>query len=67
MNSDVIKEIWIDKTGSICIQPKSDRSAMGVYWNSSEGFLYPRIIGSWSPTDGFRQILAAVRNEYRCK
>jgi hypothetical protein len=40
---------------------------MGVYWNSSERFLYPRIIGSWSPTDWFRQILKVARDEYGCK
>lgn len=73
MNSDAIEEIWIGTAGSICVKPKSEkfeyiyRSAMGIDWNSSEGFLYPRIIGSWLPTDWFRQILAAVRNEYRCE
>ena len=72
MNSDVIKKMWIDNTGSLCIQPVSERfeyiyrSAMGIDWNSSEGFLYPRIIGAWQPADWFRQILAAVRNEYYC-
>jgi|LSQX01.1.fsa_nt_gb hypothetical protein len=70
MNSDVIKEIWIDSAGSICVKPKSKRfeyiyrSAMGIDWNSTEGFLFPRLLGSWSPADWFRQILAAVRNEY---
>jgi hypothetical protein len=73
MDSDVIKQIWLDTTGSICVKPNSKRfdyiyrSAMGIYWNSSEGFLYPRIVGSWSPTDWFRQILAADRNEYHCE
>ncbi len=73
MKSDVIKEIWIDNTGNLCIRPKSERfeyiyrSAMGVYWNSSERFLYPRIIGSWSPANWFRQILKAVRDEYGCE
>jgi hypothetical protein len=73
MDLDLIKKIWIDNTGALCVQPKTERfeyiyrSAMGVYWNSPEGFLYPRLLGSWSPTDWFRQILAAVKNEYGCK
>ena len=73
MNSDEIKDIWIDNTGRLCIRPKSEkfeyiyRSAMGIYWDSSELFLYPRIIGSWSPADWFRQILKAVADEYGCK
>lgn len=73
MDSDVIKQIWLDTTGSICVKPNSKkfeyiyRSAMGIDWNSNEGFLFPRLLGSWSPVDWFRQILAAVRNEYRCE
>jgi hypothetical protein len=73
MNSDVIKEIWIDNTGSLCIRPKSERfefiyrSAKGVYWNSAEEFIYPQIIGSWSPADWFRQVLEAVKDEYGCR
>lgn len=73
MESNPIAKLWIDDTGKLCVQPKSAkfeyiyRSAMGVQWNSSEGYLYPPIEGSWAPNDWFRQILAAVKNEYGCK
>lgn len=73
MNSDVIKEIWIDTTGIICVKPKTERfeniyrSAMGIDWNSSGEFLYPRVMGSRSSADWFRQILSAVIKEYNCE
>jgi hypothetical protein len=73
MDSNPIVKIWINDTGKLCVQPESVkfeyiyRSAMGVQWNSSESYLYPPITGSWAPNEWFRQILAAVKNEYGCK
>ncbi len=78
MGSDVIKQIWIEPDGRICVKPEwmsfenIYRSAKGVVWNSSKGFLQPspywrRRSGSQAPEDWFEKILAAVRYEYRCE
>jgi len=70
MNIEEIKKIWLDKSNRLCIQPQTItfdmiyRSAMGVYWDVSEHYLYPSSVGSWSPGEWYHQIISAVKDEY---
>lgn len=70
MNTEQIKKIWIDNSNRLCIQPQTAtfeliyRSAMGVNWNTSEHYLCPTSVGSWSSIDWFHQIISALENEY---
>ena len=70
MSNEEIKKIWIDKSNRLCIQPQKVtfemiyRSAMGVYWDVSEHYLYPLSVGSWQPIKWYYHIVDAVKNEY---
>lgn len=73
MNEGVfIEKIAIDKKGILSITPKRDgfcmiyRSAMGVYWNNDENFLYfnSPVKQEKDILKAYTQIISAVKSEY---
>ena len=70
MRREAIAQIAIDAQGRLCVRPESaefpfiHRAAMQVGWDAAERHLFSPPPKDWTPADWFRQILAAVREEY---
>jgi hypothetical protein len=72
MTSDNIAEIRVDATERLCVVPQSKsfpyiyRAAMEVQWDDKARHLYSPKPREWSYAQWFRQIIAAVKQEYGC-
>ena len=70
MVEDEIVEVGIDEDGKLYVRPANQnfpyiyRAAMGVEWDPVRGILFAPKPRGWSHLDWFRQILAAVADEY---
>jgi hypothetical protein len=70
MVEDEIAEVGIDQDGKLCVRPTNQsfpyiyRAAMEVGWDPVRGVLFGTKPREWSHLDWFRQILAAVADEY---
>ncbi len=70
MKRDSIAEVSIDTTGRLHVRPALElfpyvwRAAMEVQWSEASGTLHSPVPRAWSYSDWFRQILAAVKDEY---
>src|SRR3546814_18650150 len=70
MKRDSIAEISIDASGRLHVRPAVEvfpyvwRAAMEVQWSEASGTLHSPVPRVWSYTDWFRQIVAAVKDEY---
>ena len=69
-----IIEISVDGAGKLNIRPNLEqdrdfafiyRAAMGVTWDKQKGCLLPRECKSWGHLEWFKQMVAAVADEYR--
>ena len=65
-----IEKIFISENDIICIKPQElsfkmiYRSAVGVYWNDEENYLYHNQAQNWSFFQSFEHIVKAVKIEY---
>jgi hypothetical protein len=68
-----IEEIGLDDQGHLFVRPSAAsadefayiyRAAMGIRWNSRLRVLYAYEPARWAATDLYRQVIAAVLNEY---
>jgi hypothetical protein len=70
MVEDEIIEVGIDQDGKLYVRPTSQRfpyiyrAAMEVGWDPVRGALFSPKPQEWSHLDWFRQILAAIADEY---
>jgi len=70
MVEDEIAEIGIDQAGRLYVRPAKQsfpniyRAAKEVGWDQARGVLFSPQPREWSYRDWFRQILAAVTDEY---
>ena len=71
-----ISKISVDESGRVQVYPELPagqdfaliyRSAMGVTWDNGRGCLLPRKVKSWGLFQWYKQIVAAVANEYGCR
>ena len=73
MKQDSIAEVSIDTSGRLHVRPALElfpyvwRAAMEVQWSEASGTLHSPTPRAWSYSDWFRQILAAVKDEYGCQ
>jgi hypothetical protein len=72
MDTSSIAEISIDPQGRLRVTPESAkfpfvyRAAMEVNWDEAANCLYSPPPREWTYEQWFKQILAAVRDEYGC-
>jgi hypothetical protein len=70
MKTDSIEEIRIDESGKLIVKPRKEdfsyiyRAAMEVNWNNDGKYLYSPKPKEWSYSMWFKQIHAAVKDEY---
>jgi len=70
MNVDEIIRVEIDRQGRLCVTPRSGdfdlvyRAAMEVYWDRERKCLHSPIPREWTYPMWFRQIVAAVADEF---
>jgi hypothetical protein len=73
MREDSIAQVGIDVDGRLYVKPTSTsfdyiyRAGMEVGWDSSERRLFSPRPREWTYLDWFKQILAAVADEYRTR
>jgi hypothetical protein len=71
MPSAKISAVCIDADGRLCVTPKGKtfpfvyRAGMEVQWSEDGSFLYSPRPREWTYVQWFRQIVDAVRGEYR--
>lgn len=69
MEIDQIKEVYIDSSGRLFVQPQSKafpyiyREAMEVSWDSSAQALHGPVPREWSYSQWFLQILSAAKEQ----